>query len=55
VLLKRATGEAEESGRFWRAQKAWRQTGQKVGHDRTSVILQRPPRLGGELPTTMAE
>jgi hypothetical protein len=55
VLLKRATGEAEESGRFWRAQKAWRQTGQRVGHDRTSVILQRPPGLGGELPTTMAE
>ena len=55
VLFKRAAGEAEESGRFGRAQKARRQTGQRVGHDRTSVILQRPPGLGGESSTTMAE
>src|SRR2546429_9512274 len=43
VLLKRATREAEESGRLCRAQKAWRYTSQRVRHDPTSVTLQLPP------------
>src|SRR5262249_13198335 len=39
VLLERAAGEAKEAGRLGRAQKAWRQAGEWVGHDRTSVVL----------------
>src|SRR5438105_3710467 len=41
VLLEGAAGETKEAGRFGRAQKAWRQAGQRIGHDRTSVVLQR--------------
>ena len=47
VLLERAAGETEEAGRFGRAQKARRQAGHWIGHDRSSVIVRRPPAIGG--------
>src|SRR5579883_111635 len=55
VLLKRAAGEAEETRGFGRAQKARRQAGERVGHDRASVIFASAAAFGGALRITMAE
>src|SRR5262249_7333779 len=55
VLLERPAGEAEETRRLGRTQKAWRQAGERVGHDRASVICASAAAFGGELRITMAE
>src|SRR5260370_34340101 len=44
MLFEGAAGEAKEARRFGRAQKARRQAGQWIGHDRASVVLRRTAR-----------
>src|SRR5712691_4702547 len=39
VLFEGAAGQAKEAGRLRSTQKAWRQAGQWIGHDRSSVVL----------------
>jgi hypothetical protein len=55
MLFERTAGEAEETRRLGRTQKAWRQAGERVGHDRASVIFASAAAFGGELRITMAE
>src|SRR6516165_7342221 len=55
VLLERAAGKSKEAGGFRCAQKARRQAGQWIGHDRTSVVLAAAAGGGGESEATMAK
>lgn len=55
MLLEGAAGEAKETGCFGRPQKAWRQAGQWIGHDRTSVVLAAAAKQRRESKATMAK
>src|SRR5262249_32363968 len=55
MLFERTAGESEETRSVGRAQKAWRQAGERVGHDQASVIFASAAAVGGELRITIAE
>jgi hypothetical protein len=55
VLFERPAGKAEEARSFGRAQKAQRQAGERIGHDRVSVFLTSTAESDGGPGITVAK